>query len=158
MFSNFILNFSPLQTLNGKIRAMFNASGIDGEIRHGLWAECASTASFYENRIINKSTQQSPLQLMFKTQFEGFNNIKTFGEMCVVKTKKSIQGKLNDRGTVGLPVGYPQNHADDVYRIFNIKTKQIIKSRDLIWLDLKYGNWIKSKINTKNSDNEDSNE
>ena len=40
------------QTLYGKIRAMFNASGIDGEIRHGLWAECASTASFYENRII----------------------------------------------------------------------------------------------------------
>jgi len=48
---------------------------------------------------------------------------------------------LNDRGTVGLFVGYPDNHADDVYKIFNIKTKQIIKSRDLIWLNLSYGNW-----------------
>ena len=143
------------QTLYGKIRAMFNASGIDGEIRHGLWAECASTASFYENRILNKATHQSPLQLMFKTQFKGFKNLKTFGEMCVVTTKKSIQGKLNDRGTVGLFVGYPQNHADDVYRIFNLQTKQIIKSRDLIWLNLNYGNWIKSKNNMKNSDDED---
>ena len=35
---------------------MFNASGIDGEIQHGHWAECASTASFYENRILNKGT------------------------------------------------------------------------------------------------------
>lgn len=31
---------------------MFNDSGITDEIRHGLWAECASTASFYENRIV----------------------------------------------------------------------------------------------------------
>ena len=77
---------------------------------------------------------------MFKTQFKGFNNLKTFGEMCVVTTKKSIQVKLNDRGTVGLFVGYPQNHADDIYRIFNLQTKQIIKSRDLIWLNLNYGN------------------
>ena len=55
------------QTLYGKIRAMFNASGIDGEIRNVLWAECASTASFYEKRILSKATHQSPLQLMFKT-------------------------------------------------------------------------------------------
>jgi hypothetical protein len=38
------------QTLYGRIRAMLNDSGIVDEIRHGLWAECASTASFYENR------------------------------------------------------------------------------------------------------------
>ena len=71
---------------------MVNVLGIDDEIRNGLWAECASTASFYENRIINKAAYQSPLQLMFKTQSKGFNNLKTFGEMCVVTTKKNIQG------------------------------------------------------------------
>jgi hypothetical protein len=62
-------------------------------------------------------------------------------------TKKTIQGKLNDRGTVGLFVGYPDNHANDVYRLFNIKTKQIIKSRDLVWLNLSYGYWNKLKNN-----------
>ena len=75
--------------------------------------------------------------------------------MCVVTTKKSIQGKLNDRGTVGLFVGYPQNHTDDVYRILILKTKQIIKARDLIWLNLSYRNQNKSKSNIENSDNED---
>jgi hypothetical protein len=44
-------------------------------------------------------------------------------------TKKPIQEKLNDRGTGGSFVGYPENHACDVYRLFNWKTKQIIKSR-----------------------------
>jgi hypothetical protein len=71
-----------VQTLYGGIRAMLNDSGLVDEIRDGLWAECASKASFYKQRIINKETQQSPLQLM--------------------TTKYSIQGKLNDRGTGGL--------------------------------------------------------
>jgi hypothetical protein len=76
---------------------------------------------------------------MCNKQFKGSKNLKTFGKMCAVMTKKTIQGKLNDRGTVGLFVGYPGNHANDVYRLFNIKTKQIIKSRDLVWLNLSYG-------------------
>ena len=75
--------------------------------------------------------------------------------MCVVKTKKAIQGKLSDRGTVGLFVGYPDNHADDVYRIFNIKTKQIIKSRDLVWLNLSYGNWKLKNNNIQPPDDDD---
>ncbi len=84
---------------------------------------------------------------MYNKQFKGLKNLRTFGEMCVVMTEKKIQGKLNDRGTVGLFVGYPDNYANGVYRIFNIKTKQIIKSRDLVWLNLSYGNWNKSKNN-----------
>jgi hypothetical protein len=55
---------------------------------------------------------------------------------------------LNDRGTVDLFSRYPDNNADDVYRIFNIKTKQIIKSRDLVWLNLSYGNWKLKKSTT----------
>jgi hypothetical protein len=109
------------QTLYGRIWAMFNDSGIVDEIRDGFWAECASTASFYENRIVNKETQQSPLQLMYNKQFKGSKNLKNFGETWVVTTKKTIQGKLNDKGTFGLFVAYPDNHANDVYRIFNIK-------------------------------------
>ncbi len=115
---------------------MFNDSGIVDENQDGLWAECASSASFYENRIVNNDTIQSPLQLMYNKQFKGSKILKTFGEICVVTAKKTIQGKLNDRGTVSLFVGYLDNHVNDVYRIFNIKTKQIIKSRDLVWLKL----------------------
>jgi transposase InsO family protein len=81
------------QTLYGRIRAMFNDSGIVNEIRDGLWAECASTASFYENRIVKKTTQQSALQLMYNKQFKGHKNLKAFGEIYVVTTKKAIQGE-----------------------------------------------------------------
>jgi hypothetical protein len=96
--------------------------------------------------------QQSPLQLMYNTQFKVFKNLKTFGRMFVVTTKTTIQEKLNDRGTVGLFVVYPDNPANDV---FNIKTNQIIKSRDLVWLNLSYGNINKSKNIIKSQDDED---
>jgi hypothetical protein len=53
------------QTLYGRIRAMMNDSEIDGEFRDGLWAECASTATYYDNLIINKDEKKSPIELMF---------------------------------------------------------------------------------------------
>jgi hypothetical protein len=34
------------QTLYGRIRAMFNDAGIEGDFRKGLWAECTSMATF----------------------------------------------------------------------------------------------------------------
>jgi hypothetical protein len=55
-------------------------------------------------------TQQTLLQLMYNIQFKGFKNIGSLGDMCVVKIKKLIEGKLNHRGTVGLFVGYPKKN------------------------------------------------
>jgi hypothetical protein len=46
-------------------------------------------------------------------------------------------------------VGYPYNHSEDVYRLFNIKTSQVIKSIDLIWLGKDYRSWV-----SKSQDNQ----
>jgi hypothetical protein len=54
------------QTLYGRIRAMFNDAGIEGDFRKGLWAECTSTATYYDNIIVKKDQTKSPLELMFK--------------------------------------------------------------------------------------------
>ena len=42
-------------------------------------------------------------------------------------TNDKIQSKLSDKGTVCVFVGYEVNHADDVYRLKNPKSKHIIK-------------------------------
>jgi hypothetical protein len=102
------------QTLYGRIRAMMNDTEIDGEFLDGLWAECASTATYYDNLIINKNKKKSPIDSMFKSRAKGLMNLKRFGEMCVVTTKNKIQGKLSDKGSVCVFVGYAVNHADDV--------------------------------------------
>jgi hypothetical protein len=143
------------QTMYGRIQAIMNDSEIDGEFRDGLWAECASTAAYHDNLIIKKDKTKSPIALIFKNRAKGLMNLKRFGEMCVVTTKNKIQGKLSDKGTVCVFVGYAVNHADDVYRLLNPKTKSIIKSRDVVWLNKSYGAWIKSKNDTSVSDDSD---
>ena len=75
---------------------MFNDAGIEGDFCKGLWAECASTATYYENIIVSKDNKKSPLELMFKEKTKELKRLKRFVEMCVVTTKSKIQGKLHD--------------------------------------------------------------
>jgi hypothetical protein len=128
---------------------MFNDAGIEGDFCKGLWAECASTATFYDNIIVKTSQNKSPLELMFKEKAKESNNLRKFGEVCVAATKSKIQGKLSNRGSVCAFVGYPSNHASDVYRLLNLKTIHVIKSRNVIWSNNTYGEWMKSNDHPK---------
>jgi Reverse transcriptase (RNA-dependent DNA polymerase) len=61
---------------------------------------------------------------------------------------------LSDRGRVCVFVGYPSNHARDLYRLLNLKTNHVIKSRDVIWSNKTYGVWMKSKDYPKMTDDD----
>jgi len=37
-------------------------------------------------------------------------------------------------------VGYPQDHAEDIYRLYNLETRKVIQSRDVKWAE-----WRKMK-------------
>jgi hypothetical protein len=82
---------------------------------------------------------------MFGVKCEKLSNLKRFGEMVLVTIKKKIQRKLSNRGTVCMFVVYPQNHSVDVYRLFNVKTRKVTESRDLIWLEKYYESWVSKK-------------
>jgi hypothetical protein len=88
------------QALYGRVRSMLNDAGIKDEMRRGIWAECASTATFYANILVNHNFGKPPFQSMLGMKIKWLNNLKRFGEMIVVNTKKKIQGKLSDRGTL----------------------------------------------------------
>ena len=74
------------------------------------------------------------MELIFKEKTKEWKGLKNVDEMSVVTSKVKIQAKLKNRGTVGLVVVYPPNHADDVYRVLNPKTNHVIKPRDILWL------------------------
>lgn len=42
-------------------------------------------------------------------------------------------------------VGYPEDTTSDVYRLLNLQTKAIIKSKDILWLHETYGTYTKTK-------------
>jgi len=68
---------------------------------------------------------------MFKGKAKELKSFKRFGEMSVVTTKAKIQGKLNDRGTACVFVGYPKSRSNDVYGLLNPETNQVINA--MIW-------------------------
>ena len=65
--------------------------------------------------------------------------------MGVVSTKKDIQGKLKNREMTCIFMGYSVDHSNDVYRMLKMETKKIILSRDIVWLNRSYTEWISSR-------------
>ena len=114
------------QTLYGRVRAMLNGAGLRGDERSGVWAECASTATYCTNVLMSQGKSASPYELFYGKKPECVHGLRTFGEMGVVTTGKKIQGKLEDRGTTCMFVGYPSNHACDVYRMLNLSTNRVM--------------------------------
>ena len=56
------------------------------------------------------------------------------GEADVVKTRNKSTPKIVDQGLTCMFVGYNTESGDDVYRMWNTKTKRIHRTRDIIWL------------------------
>jgi hypothetical protein len=45
---------------------------------------------------------------------------------------------LREGSKVAMFLGYPESHSKDTYRMWNIKTKRMILSRDVLWLNKSY--------------------
>ena len=52
---------------------------------------------------------------------------------------------MKDRGANAIFVGYADKHAGEKYRFVNLKTKKIILSRDITWMNKLYGDICKQK-------------
>jgi hypothetical protein len=81
------------QSLYGGIRAMLNGVGLQGDIKSGICAECASTASFYSNILATRITIKSPKEFLFGKEAYFAQNLRVFGKVGIVTTKKKVQGK-----------------------------------------------------------------
>jgi len=131
-------------TLWNRVRSDLNAAKVTSDVRHGIWAECASRhATDVENIIVTpKKTQVGPSYKQFYDRdWKGVRHLHQFGEMAVKKTGIKSQGKLRNKGTTMMYCGRANNHGEDVHRFLNLKTNRIIITRDVQWLKKVYGDW-----------------
>jgi hypothetical protein len=146
-------------TLYARVRAMLNQAGVTETLRHGLWAEAAATATLIENAVVTKQRNKSPHEEFYGVEPKYVRNLRTFGEVGVVLNHAlgKSRGKLKDRGRPCLFLGYGRNQAEDVYRMFNLETRKVITTRDVIWLNKTYGEFKKTKTepSTEDDDEED---
>jgi hypothetical protein len=70
-----------LQKLYGSVISKLNDAGMKEEMKQGIWAECASTATFYANILVNRDSEKSPHESMFLMNFKNLSNLKRFVEI-----------------------------------------------------------------------------
>jgi hypothetical protein len=124
-------------------------------LRSGVWAEFTMTVTYLSN-ITSIKEKICPYQLLFGNKPRLPQSLRYFGEIGVVTTKNDIQGKLTNRATPCMFMGYYIDHAHDVYRMLNIETKTTINSRDIVWMNKVYKDWKDQKEKKKSEvDDED---
>lgn len=140
-------------TLFGKTRAMLNSAQFNYHLRKLLWAQCASLATMLDVTLVSKSTNKSPHELWHGYQPTWINDLHVFGEIGIIYDSTKIKAKLDNRGFPAIFVGYPINHAKDVFQFFTIDKKSIILSRNITWLNLNYGQFRQLTTNEIYIDN-----
>ena len=69
-------------------------------------------------------------------------NLRLFGEIGIVR-KGGLLSKVENKGLVGMMVGYGEENGTGSFRMLNMRTRRIIITRDVGWLEIKYGEWVK---------------
>lgn len=104
-----------------------------------MWPEAAKTATHLNNLMpvtIDDVTKTHWEWAGYDIPEEWTKNLCTFGKAGVVKEGK--QGKVLDRGITMMFVGYSENHAEMVFRMYHPETSRIVQTRDVIWMGRMY--------------------
>ena len=135
-------------TLYGKIRAMLNWARLTPHLRKRLWAQCANTATKLENIIVKNESRFTSYELFYGTNPEWAYFLRTFGEIGIVQDGRlgHIKGKLTNRGIPCMFIGYPDDHAPNVYQFLKLESETMILSRNVTWMNQSYGEYKKLKI------------
>ena len=127
-------------TLYGKMRSMFSWAKFENNMKYGLWAECASTATLLDNMLVEEVTNKSPHEKFFGEMPKFSEHLRVFGEVGVIrKIENKTQPKLENKGLYAIFVGYSSDHSGDVYRMYCPTTRNVRMSRDVRWLNKNYG-------------------
>ena len=70
--------------------------------------------------------------------------MQKFGEMCITMYRNNThQAKLANHGSPGIQVSYADGHPTGTYQVFNPKTKKIVLTQDVTFLQKSYGEYSK---------------
>jgi hypothetical protein len=62
--------------------------------------------------------------------------------VVAIHENKDKHGILKERGKICMFVGYLDDTTRDSYRMLNLKTNRVIKSKDILWMKKNYGEWM----------------
>ena len=84
--------------------------------------------------------------MFWEAQPNYIGNLKRFGETGIVK-KLVKENMVDNRGFVGMLLGYSKDHAENTYLMWNEDTKRAVIMRSVRCLDQSFGETKKLKEN-----------
>ena len=111
---------------------MMVAAQILDDERFELWPEVAVIATFLNNLVpvtIGDVTQTGWEHARYQLPILA-KNLCTFGEAGIIKEGK--KGKVLDRGLTMMFVGYSENHAENVFKMYSPEISRIVQTQDVI--------------------------
>ncbi|KAG7355197.1 hypothetical protein IV203_004553 [Nitzschia inconspicua] len=93
--------------------------------------EAANCATDLECLLVKKTGDITPYELIYGKVAPYGPYLRTFGEIGVARDITTVKGKLDDRGSPAIFLGYAKQHTGNVYRMLDIKTQHLRLSRDV---------------------------
>ena len=132
-----------------------NAAKLTGSLRTGLWAECARTATNFDNIDCDNKDKEPRYKQFMGEEYKGFQHIQKFGEVGIMTQREKMKAKIKNRGIPCLYLGHADNHGGNVARVLKLETKKVIRSRDMRWLNKTLNEYMKDKGDFEEDDDDD---
>jgi len=117
------------RTLIEKARCML----FDAKLENELWAEAINTAVYIINYSPSRGLKNQTPEELWTGNKPNLEHLRIFGSKAMVHVPKQKRQKLDPKSIECVMVGYC--NATKGYRLFNKTTKDIIISRDIIFLE-----------------------
>ncbi|KAK4387768.1 Retrovirus-related Pol polyprotein from transposon RE2 [Sesamum angolense] len=109
-----------------------------------FWAEAVYTAVYLLNRCPTKAVQNMTPIEAWSGKKPSAKHLRVFGSICYVHIPIEKRHKLEEKTEKGIFLGYSTQSKG--YRIYNLKTKKLIISRDVEFDEDAMWNWDEEKV------------
>jgi transposase InsO family protein len=131
------------QTVMEMAKSMLFEKGMPKE----FWPEAVNTAVYLLNRCPTKAVWNMTPFEAWSGRKPSVNHLKIFGCVCYAQVPKVRRTKLEESSERCIFIGY--SSMSKGYRLYNLKTKKVIISRDVVFDENAFWNWQKENVEAK---------
>jgi Reverse transcriptase (RNA-dependent DNA polymerase) len=130
---------------------MLNACHLPIHLREQLWAHTDRLATLLDMILVKNHKDKSPYELWYNKIPQWSSNLRTFGEIRIIQDGAlgKIKSKLTNRGFPSMFIGCPPNHSNDVFQFMVLSKSSIITSRNVVWLNKTYGDFMQIPVSER---------
>jgi hypothetical protein len=101
--------------------------------------------------LVKNYTDKSPYELWYNKIHPWSSNLRTFGKIGIIEDGAlgNIKSKFTNRSFPAMFIGYPPNHSNDVFQFMVLSKRSIITSRNVVWLNKTYGDFMQIPVSDR---------